>query len=126
METGFWGVPDVNGLIFVGLALTSLCAAFITGIAGAAGGLAGSFWGVGSNVAPLLGWRQFLFIFLVVMVGGAKNIGGVIIVGAVTGIALAAMTLQFGQVLYAQLALIVAFVVFMKLRGKRTVGAGKV
>ena len=39
METGFWGVPDVNGLIFVGLALTSLCAAFITGSAGAAGGL---------------------------------------------------------------------------------------
>ena len=95
-------------------------------IAGAAGGLAGSFWGVGSNVAPLLGWRQFLFIFLVVMVGGAKNIGGVIIVGAVTGIALAAMTLQFGQVLYAQLGLIVAFVLFMKLRGRQTVGAGKV
>jgi branched-subunit amino acid ABC-type transport system permease component len=95
-------------------------------IAGAAGGLAGSFWGVGSNVAPLLGWRQFLFIFLVVMVGGAKNIGGVIIVGAITGVALAAMTLQFGQVLYAQLALIVGFMVFMKLRGRRTVGAGKV
>jgi len=81
---------------------------------------------VGSNVAPLLGWRQFLFIFLVVMIGGAKNIGGVIIVGAVTGIALAAMTLQFGQVLYAQLGLIVAFVVFMKLRGRQTVGTGKV
>jgi branched-subunit amino acid ABC-type transport system permease component len=95
-------------------------------IAGAAGGLAGSFWGVGSNVAPLLGWRQFLLIFLVVMVGGAKNIGGVIIVGAITGVALAAMTLHFGQVLYAQLALIVAFVVFMKLRGSRSVGAGKV
>ena len=95
-------------------------------IAGAAGGLAGSFWGVGSHVAPLLGGRQFLFIFLVVMVGGAKNIGGVIIVGAVTGVALAAMTLQFGQVLYAQLALIVGFVVFMKLRARRTVGAGKV
>ena len=95
-------------------------------IAGAAGGLAGSFWGVGSNVAPLLGWRQFLFIFLVVMVGGAKNIGGGIIVGAGTGVALAAMTLQFGQVLYAQLALIVGFVVFMKLRARRTVGAGKV
>jgi branched-subunit amino acid ABC-type transport system permease component len=30
-------------------------------------------------VAPLLGWRQFLFIFLVVMVGGVKNIGGVIV-----------------------------------------------
>ena len=95
-------------------------------IAGAAGGLAGAFWGVGSNVAPLLGWRQFLFIFLVVMVGGAKNIGGVIVIGAITGVALAAMTLHFGQVLYAQLALIVAFVVFMKLRSSRSVGAGKV
>ncbi len=95
-------------------------------IAGVAGGLAGAFWGVGSNVAPLLGWRQFLFIFLVVMVGGVKNTGGVIIVGAVTGVVLAAMTLQFGQVLYAQLGLIVAFVVLMKVRGRRSVGAGKV
>ena len=74
----------------------------------------------------LLGWRQFLFIFLVVMVGGVKNIGNVIIVGAATGVALAAMTLQFGQVLYAQLGLIVAFVVLMKVRAQRTVGAGKV
>ncbi len=95
-------------------------------ISGAAGGLAGAFYGVGSAVAPLLGWRQFLFIFLVVMVGGVKNIGGVIIVGAATGVALAAMTLQFGQVLYAQLALIVAFVVILKVRGKRLVEAGKV
>jgi len=95
-------------------------------IAGVAGGLAGAFWGVGSNVAPLLGWRQFLFIFLVVMVGGVKNIGGVIIVGAVTGVVLAAMTLQFGQVLYAQLGLIVVFVVLMKVRGRRSVGVGKV
>jgi hypothetical protein len=55
-----------------------------------------------------------------------KNIGGVIIVGALTGVALAAMTLQFGQVLYAQLALIVTFVVFMKLRGSRSAAAGKV
>jgi branched-chain amino acid transport system permease protein len=29
-------------------------------IAGIAGGLAGAFLGVGSSVAPLLGWRQFL------------------------------------------------------------------
>ena len=60
------------------------------------------------------------------MVGGVKNIGGVIIVGAATGVALAAMTLQFGQVLYAQLALIVAFVVILKVRGRRLVEAGKV
>jgi len=95
-------------------------------IAGVAGGLAGAFYGVGSSVAPLLGWRQFLFILLVVLVGGAKNIGGVIIVGLGTGVALAAMTLQFGQVLYAQLALIVAFVVILKVRGTRAAELEKV
>ncbi|MGB0631249.1 MAG: TSUP family transporter [Alphaproteobacteria bacterium] len=39
METGFLGVPDVDQLIFSGLVLTSLIAAFVTGVAGAAGGL---------------------------------------------------------------------------------------
>ena len=86
-------------------------------IAGVAGGLAGAFFGVGSSVAPLLGWRQFLFILLVVLVGGSWGLGGVIVVGVGTGVALAAMSLQFGQVLYAQLVLIVAFVVILKVRG---------
>ena len=95
-------------------------------IGGAAGGLAGAFLGVNSNVAPLLGWRQFLFIFLVVMVGGVKNIGGVIVAGAAAGIALAAMTLELGQVLYAQLILITAFVVILKSRGRRAVEVEKV
>jgi branched-subunit amino acid ABC-type transport system permease component len=92
-------------------------------LAGVAGGLAGAFYGVGSAVAPLLGWRQFLFILLVVLVGGAKNIGGVIIAGAVTAVTLAAMTLQFGQVLYAQLILIVVFVIILKVRGTRAAEA---
>ena len=95
-------------------------------IAGVAGGMAGAFYGVSSSVAPLLGWRQFLFIFLVVVVGGRKGLGGVIITGALTGIGLAAMTLQFGQVLYAQLALIVAFVVLLKWRSKRAIETVKV
>ncbi len=95
-------------------------------LAGVAGGLAGAFYGVGSAVAPLLGWRQFLFILLVVLVGGAKNIGGVIIAGAVTAVTLAAMTLQFGQVLYAQLILIVVFVIILKVRGTRAAEAGGV
>lgn len=86
-------------------------------VAGVAGGMAGAFYGVGSSVAPLLGWRQFLLILLVVLVGGARSIRGVIVTGVVTGVALAAMSLQFGQVLYAQLALIVAFVVVLKIRG---------
>ncbi len=95
-------------------------------IAGVAGGMAGAFYGVSSSVAPLLGWRQFLFIFLVVVVGGRKGLGGVIITGALTGIALAAMTLQFGQVLYAQLALIIGFVVLLKWRSKRSIETVKV
>jgi len=88
-------------------------------IAGVAGGLAGAFYGVGSSVAPILGWRQFLLILLVVLVGGSWGLGGVIIVGVATGVALAAMALEFGQVLYAHLALIVAFVVILKVRGRR-------
>ena len=95
-------------------------------LAGVAGGLAGAFYGVGSSVAPLLGWRQFLFILLVVLVGGAKNIGGVIIAGAVTAVSLTFMTLQFGQALYGQLVLIVVFVIILKVRGTRAAEAGKV
>lgn len=95
-------------------------------IAGVAGGLAGAFYGVGSSVAPLLGWRQFLFVLLVVLVGGIWGLRGVIAVGVATGIALAAMSLQFGQVLYAQLALIVAFLVILKVRGRRLTEAAKV
>jgi branched-chain amino acid transport system permease protein len=95
-------------------------------IAGVAGGLAGAFYGVGSSVAPLLGWRQFLFILLVVLVGGIWGLRGVIAVGVATGVALAAMSLQFGQVLYAQLALIVAFLVILKVRGRRLTETAKV
>jgi branched-subunit amino acid ABC-type transport system permease component len=95
-------------------------------IAGVAGGLAGAFFGVGSSVAPLLGWRQFLFILLVVLVGGSWGLGGVIAVGVATGVALAAMALLFGQALYAQLALIVIFVVILKWRGMRLTEAAKV
>jgi len=77
-------------------------------------------------VAPLLGWRQFLFILLVVLVGGSWGLGGVIVAGVVAGIAVAAMTLQFGQVLYAQLILIIAFIVILKIRGTRLTETAKV
>jgi branched-chain amino acid transport system permease protein len=95
-------------------------------IAGVAGGLAGAFYGVGSSVRPWLGWEEFLFILLVVLVGGSKSIRGVIIAGIGTGIALAAMTLQFGQALYSRLILIVVFMVVLKVRGNRLAEAGKV
>jgi branched-subunit amino acid ABC-type transport system permease component len=95
-------------------------------IAGVAGGLAGAFYGVGASVSPLLGWRQFLPVFLVVMVGGAWGLGGVIAVGVATGIALAAMALQFDQVLYGQVVLIVVFVAALKWRGGRLTELAKV
>lgn len=95
-------------------------------IAGMAGGLAGAFYGVGSSVAPLLGWRQFLFILLVVLVGGRWGIGGVIGVGVATGILMTAMTLSFGQVLYAQLVLIIVFMAFLKWGGRRLTESAKV
>jgi len=114
------GLAQVSGIR--PLAVTVL----IWFIAGVAGGLAGAFYGVGSSVAPLLGWRQFLLILLVVLVGGTWGLRGVIVVGVGTGVALVAMSLQFGQVLYAQLALIVAFVVILKVRGTRRPEAGKV
>ena len=95
-------------------------------IAGVAGGMAGAFYGVASSVVPLLGWRQFLLILLVVLVGGARSIRGVIITGLLTGVALAAMSLQFGQILYAQLVLIVAFIALIKIRGNQSADTVKV
>jgi len=104
------------------LAVTTL----IWFIAGVAGGLAGAFYGVGSNVSALLGWRQFLLILMVALVGGSWGLGGVILVGVGTSVALAAMALELDQALYAQLVLIVAFVVVLKVRGRRLTETAKV
>ena len=104
------------------LAVTTL----IWFIAGVAGGLAGAFYGVGASVSPLLGWRQFLLILMVALVGGSWGLGGVIVVGVATSVALAGMALQFDQVLYAQLVLIVAFVVILKVRGSKLTETAKV
>ncbi len=104
------------------LAVTTL----IWFIAGVAGGLAGAFYGVGANVSPLLGWRQFLLVLMVALVGGSWGLGGVILVALGTSVALTAMALQFDQALYAQLVLIVAFVAVLKVRGTRLTETAKV
>jgi branched-chain amino acid transport system permease protein len=95
-------------------------------VAGVAGGLAGAFYGVTSAVGPQLGWREFLFILLVVLVGGTWGLGGVIGVGIAAGIALTAMALAFGQVLYAEAALIIIFMALLKWRGRRLLEGAKV
>lgn len=95
-------------------------------IAGMAGGMAGAFFGVGSSVTPMLGWRQFLFILLIVLVGGIWGLNGVIVVGLCTGVALAFMTLTFGSVVSPELVLIAAFLVVLKVRGRRLTESTKV
>ncbi|HEX5147671.1 MAG TPA: branched-chain amino acid ABC transporter permease [Candidatus Limnocylindrales bacterium] len=95
-------------------------------VAGVAGGLAGAFYGVGSSVAPLLGWRQFLLVLMVALVGGTWGLRGVMVVGVAASVALAAMALQFDQSLYAQLVLIVAFIALLKVRGTRLTATAKV
>ena len=114
------GLAKVSGIR--PLAVTML----IWFIAGVAGGRAGAFYGVGAAVSPQLGGRQFLLILMVALVGRSWGLGGVILVGVGTGVALVAMALQFDQVLYAQLVLIVTFVVVMKVRGSRLTETAKV
>lgn len=98
-------------------------------IAGMAGGLAGAFYGVNTSCRAWLGWDQFLFILLVVLIGGAKGIGGVIIAGLGTGVALSFLELMPGTnttPVYAQVIVIAAFMVILKVRGRRLSEAGKV
>jgi branched-subunit amino acid ABC-type transport system permease component len=94
-------------------------------IAGMAGGLAGAFWGVGASAKPGLGWDRFLLIFLVVLVGGAWGIRGVIITGLGTGVLLSGLKLEIPP-LRAEILLLVAFIVILKLRGDRSSKPAKV
>ena len=87
-------------------------------MAGAAGGLAGAFWGVNSSAKPGLGWDRFLLTLLVVLVGGARGLRGVILAGMGTGVLLSALKLEIAP-LRAEIVLLVAFIIVLKLRGNR-------
>ena len=95
--------------------LTTLLMWFIAGVAG---GLAGAFWGVGSSAKPGLGWDRFLLTLLVVLVGGARGLRGVILAGMGTGVLLSALKLEIAP-LRAEIVLLVAFILVLKLRGNR-------
>ncbi|NQV06228.1 branched-chain amino acid ABC transporter permease [bacterium] len=94
-------------------------------IAGVAGGLAGAFYGVGQGFKYTLGWDQFLFIMLVMLVGGAKNIRGVIIAGLGTGIVISALSLWLKDTQVATVILIALFMAYLKVR-QRSLVEGKV
>lgn len=95
-------------------------------VAGLAGGLAGVFYGVASSVSPQLGARQLLLILLVVLVGGIWGLLGVVWVGVAAGIALTGMTLELGNGQYAELVLLLAFFVVLKLEGRALTRGSKV
>lgn len=93
--------------------------------AGVAGGLAGGFYGVKASVMPGLGWDRFLLLLLVVLVGGSRNIRGVVIAAFGAGLVLSGLTLRLSP-LYAELILIVVFAVILKFRNNPALEAGKV
>ena len=98
-------------------------------LAGVAGGLAGAFYGVNTSCRAWLGWDQFLFILLVVLIGGARGISGVLFAGLATGVALSFLELVPGlktTSVYAQVIVIALFMVILKARGNRLVETGKV
>jgi branched-chain amino acid transport system permease protein len=98
-------------------------------VAGMAGGTAGAFYGVNTSCRAWLGWDQFLFIFLVVLLAGKKGLGGVIAAGLGFGIVLSFFELMPGtnaSPAYAQVIVIVLFMVLLKVRGRVLSEAGKV
>jgi branched-chain amino acid transport system permease protein len=91
--------------------------------AGVVGGLAGGFFGVKSAVMPGLGWEKFLLLILVV--GGSRNIWGVVIAAFLAGLVLSGLTLATNPA-YALLILIVVFMVVLKRRTNPALEAAKV
>ena len=86
-------------------------------IAGVAGGLAGIFYGVFSFVNSDIGWNLILVVIMISILGRVGNVRGAVAVGVGAGILVAFMT-QVTQSLYAQVALLVLFVLVLKVTRK--------
>ena len=83
-------------------------------LAGMAGGLAGIFYGVFSFVNSDIGWNLILIIIMISILGRVGNVRGALVVGVAAGIVVAFLT-QVTQSLYAQVVLLVLFIVVLKL-----------
>lgn len=83
-------------------------------IAGVAGGLAGIFYGVFSFVNADIGWNLILIIIMISILGRVGNVRGALAVGVGAGIVVAFIT-QVTQPLYAQVVLLVLFVLVLKM-----------
>jgi branched-subunit amino acid ABC-type transport system permease component len=82
-------------------------------LAGMAGGLAGIFYGVFSFVNSDIGWSLILIIIMISILGRVGNVRGALVVGVGAGIVVA-FTTQVTQSLYAQVVLLVLFIIVLK------------
>lgn len=88
-------------------------------IAGCAGGLSGVFSGVFAQVTPYMGWNVILITMLVTIVAGIGSVRGAVVAAIVAGILTAFITLVT-KPLYAEVALLLAFIGVLTFRGART------
>ena len=87
-------------------------------IAGCAGGLSGVFSGVFAQVTPYMGWNVILITMLVTIVAGIGSVRGAFVAAVVAGILTAFITLV-SKPLYAEVALLLAFIGVLTYRGSR-------
>lgn len=82
-------------------------------LAGVAGGLAGIFYGVFSFVNADIGWNLILTIIMISVLGRVGNVRGALVVGVGAGIITAFLT-QVAQPLYANVVLLLLFILVLK------------
>ncbi len=87
-------------------------------IAGCAGGLSGVFSGVFAQVTPYMGWNVILITMLVTIVAGIGSVRGALVAAIVAGILTSFITLV-SEPLYAEVALLLAFIGVLTYRGAR-------
>lgn len=87
-------------------------------IAGAAGGLAGVFYGSFSYVVSSLGWNLILPIIMITIVGRIGSVRGALLASIAVGIITTGITLVSKQI-YGQIVILVVFIIILKLRKVR-------
>lgn len=88
-------------------------------IAGVAGGLSGIFSGVFALANPQIGWNLILITIMVSIVAGVGSVRGALLASIVAGIFTSFITL-ISKPLYAEVALLMAFILILWQRGGRT------
>lgn len=87
-------------------------------IAGAAGGLAGVFYGAFSFISASLGWNLILTVIMITIVGGIGSIKGAIIASIFVGLITSAVTYLTNSS-YGMIVLLALFIVILKIRKVR-------